>query len=141
MLYSSTCLFFSTCTFCLLKIGTDRDGTDNDSEKGNNDFIRRPLMRALTNAQTQSTNKQSDQNLDLPTLSNWRHPRANLNRLRSIDLSNTGKGDPAPHTNAASSSHRFRSHNAFNKLIHPQTDFSRSMHFFFSNLYCSIDCI
>ncbi|CAF3424732.1 unnamed protein product [Rotaria socialis] len=104
--------------------GNDRDGTESDSEKGNRRVARPPLTRLLTNADRQTTNKQNEQDLELHALSNWRHPKTNLNRLRSLDLAETGQGDHAAHTNAISS-HRYRSHNAFNKFVRQPIDFAR----------------
>ncbi|CAF3855329.1 unnamed protein product [Rotaria magnacalcarata] len=102
----------------------DRDGAESDSEKGNHRVARPPLVRLLTNADRQTTNKQHEQDLELHALSNWRHSKANLNRLRSLNLPETGQGDHAAHTNATSS-HRYRSHNAFNKFVHQPIDFAR----------------
>ncbi|CAF4056400.1 unnamed protein product [Rotaria sp. Silwood2] len=104
---------------------SDRDEADTDTEKGNHHITRQPLMRILTHAENQSTNKQREQDQELRSTSNWRHSKANLNRIRSLDSSETGQGDHSARTNAASSSHRFRSHNAFNKLVHQPIDFAR----------------
>ncbi|CAF3414576.1 unnamed protein product [Rotaria sp. Silwood1] len=104
--------------------GTERDGADSDTEKGSHNITRQPLMRVLTHAENQATNTQHKQDLELQQMSNWRHPKANLNRIRSLDSSETGQGDHAAHTNAASS-YRFRSHNAFNKFVHQSIDFAR----------------
>lgn len=82
-------------------------------------------MHILTNKENQRTNKLYDQNNEIQTTSNWRHTRAKLNRLQSVDLSESGQGDHAAHTNAASSSHRFRTHNAFNKFLQQSKDFAR----------------
>ncbi len=111
--------------FCLLTIGNDGDGADSDSEKGNHHTSRKPLMRTLTNADNKLTNKQYEQERESQRMSNWRHSKTNLNRLRSLDLLETGQGDNTAHTNAAPSSHRSRAQNAFNKFVHQSIDFAR----------------
>jgi hypothetical protein len=116
-------VFFSNI-FCLLTIGNE-DGYDSDSEKGNHRPSRKPLMRTLTNADNKLTIKQSEQDQVSPRMPNWRHSKANFNRLRSLDLSETGQGDHAAHTNAIPSSHRSRAQNAFNKFVHQSMDFAR----------------
>ncbi|CAF1019078.1 unnamed protein product [Rotaria sordida] len=74
--------------------GTDRDGANNDSEKGNHLKTRQPFKRVLTNTESQSANRQHEQDLELQSTSNWRRSKANLNRLRSLDLSETGQDEP-----------------------------------------------
>lgn len=113
------------CIFCLLTIGNDGDGGDSDSEKGNQRTSRKPLMHTLTNAENKLTNKQYEPDQQSQRMSNWRHSKANLNRLRSLDLTETGQGDNANYTNAAPSSHRSRAQNAFNKFVHQSIDFAR----------------
>ncbi|CAF0891625.1 unnamed protein product [Adineta steineri] len=108
--------------------GHDGDGGDSDSEKGNHRVSRKPLMRTFTNAETKLTNKQPEQDEESQRMSNWRHSKINLNRLRSLDTSDIGQGDHAAYTNAATSSHRFRSHNAFNKFVNQTIDFARHEH-------------
>jgi hypothetical protein len=82
-------------------------------------------MHSLTNADNKTTNKQSEHDPEAQRVSNWRHSKMNLNRLRSLDSSENEQGDHAARTNAAPSSHRFRSHNAFNKFVHQTIDFAR----------------
>jgi len=125
VLYISLLLLFCKFVF-LLPIGNDGDEGDSDSEKGNHRTSRKLLTPTLTtNAENKLTNKQYDQDQESQRMSNWRHSKANLNRLRSLDSSETGQGDHNAHTNAAASSHRFRSHKAFNKLVHQTIDFAR----------------
>jgi hypothetical protein len=84
-------------------------------------------MKTLTNAEIKPTNKQyeQEQEQEPQRVSNWRHSKANLNRLRSLDSSEAGQGDHAATTNAAPSASRFRSHNAFNKFVHQSIEFAR----------------
>jgi hypothetical protein len=120
---NTECYFFS-----LLTIGNDGDGADSDSEKGNHRTSRKPLMRTLTNADNKLTNKQYEEDQESKRMSNWRHSKANLNRLRSVDLTEIGQGDNTAHTNAAPPpSHRSRAQNAFNKFVHQSIDFARRM--------------
>jgi hypothetical protein len=108
--------------FCLLIIGNDGDGADSDSEKGNHYTSRKPLMRTLTNADNKLTNEQDQSQ----RMSNWRHSKTNLNRMRSLDLLEIGQGDNIAYTNAAHSAHhRSRTQNAFNKFVHQSIDFAR----------------
>jgi hypothetical protein len=116
------CIYFCFSTH---HIGNDGDGGDSDTEKGNHRTSRKPLMRTFTNADNKTTNKPDDQDPVSQRMSNWRHSKNNLNRLRSLDSSESRQGDHAALTNAAPSSHRFRSHNAFNKFVHHPIDFAR----------------
>ncbi len=111
-------LMVAFCLFCLLTIGHDGDGADSDSEKGNHRTSRKPLMHSLTNTENKTTNIQDEPS---QKMSNWRHSRSNLDRLRSIDLL---EGDHTAYTNAAPT-HRFRTQNAFNKFVHQSIDFAR----------------
>lgn len=120
-------------------LGND-DGADSDSEKGNSRAQPRSLMQTLTNADNNLTNRQFEQSLPSQRMSDWRHPKANLNRMRSLDLTETGQGDHLTASiNAApsSSSHRSRAHNAFNKFVHQTMDFTRRTFVQFVNLTTS----
>lgn len=105
-------------------VGNDGDGADSDSEKGNPRPKQKSLMKTLTNADTKLTNNQLEQSLPSQRMSDWRHPRANLNRIRSLDLTETGQIDQLASINAPPS-HRSRAHNAFNKFVHQTMDFAR----------------
>lgn len=110
----------------MIAVGNE-DGGDSDSEKGNTRTQPKSLMQTLTNANNNLTNRQFEQSLPSQRMSDWRHPRANLNRLRSLDLTEIGQNDhlTASLNPAPSSSHRSRAHNAFNKFVHQTMDFSR----------------
>ena len=114
-------LIVAYCLFSLLTLGTDGDGADSDSEKGNHRTSRKPLMRTLTNAD----NKLTEQDRLSQRMSNWRHSKTNLNRFQSVDSSESGQGDNANNTNAAPSSRRFRAQNAFHKFVNQTIEFAR----------------
>ena len=118
-------LIVACCLFSLHTLGNDGDGADSDSEKGNHRTTRKPLMRSITNADNKLTNKTYEPDQLSQKVSNWRHPKANLNRLASLDYTENGQGEYAAHINAAPSSHRSRAHNAFNKFVHQTIDFAR----------------
>ncbi|UJR16391.1 hypothetical protein I4U23_003294 [Adineta vaga] len=105
--------------------GNDNDGNESDTEKGNLRVSRKPLMRTLTSTDNKLTNNSYEQDSQSQRMSNWRHSKTNLNRLRSLDSFEAGQDDHAAHTNAALPSNRFRSQNAFNKFVHQTIDFAR----------------
>lgn len=130
------------CFFRLLHLGNNADGHDSDSEKGNQRTTRKPLMHTLTNADNNNNNnnnklttKQYGDDEQLSKTSHWRQSKPNFNRLRSLDLTETGQGDHALPNNAASSSRRSRAHNAFHRLVHQSAEFARrrSLSFFASS--------
>ncbi len=109
----------------MLTIGNDGDGGDSDTEKGNNLTPPKPLINTFTNAENKITKKQCEQDQQLQSMSSWRHSKTNLNSLQSLNIPETGRGDYAAPTNAASFRHRFRAQNAFNKFVHQSIDFAR----------------
>lgn len=115
-------------------LGNDGDGNESDSEKGNHRISRKPLMHTLTSVDNKLTNKPYEQDLQPQRVSHWRHSKSNLNRLRSLDSFEAGQDDHTAHTNAAPSSHRFRSQNAFNKFVHQTIDFARRRWCFFLSI-------
>lgn len=115
-------LFANFISVCLL---VGNDGDESDSEKGNHRVSRKPLMRTLTNADNKLTNRAFEQDSLAQSMSHWRHSKANVNRLRSLDSFEAGQAEAAAHTNAAPSSHRFRAHKAFDKFVQQSMDFAR----------------
>ena len=111
----------------LLALGNTEDDGDSDTERGKSrrPSTRKSFMKRLTSAETKATNKYEEVETDGQRTSNWRHSKINLNNLRSVDSAEIGQGDHAAPTNAAPSSRRSRSHNAFNKFVHQTRDFAR----------------
>lgn len=109
-------------------------------------------MQSLTNAHSNPMNSNEndfDGDDSSQRTSNWRHSKLILNRVKSFDPSEFAGIDQSDvhSTNTAAapaaSSHRFRSHNAFNKFVQQTIDFARRTSknlfvrraFFFSSIF------
>ena len=122
----------------------DRLGHDGDEEKeksnshhahhqhNNRLSTRKPLMQSLTNAESNPRSPHEadgDGDDSSQRTSYWRRSRVMANRVKSVDPSENGAIDPSDvHSTTAaapSSSHRFRSHNAFNRFVQQTIDFAR----------------